>query len=207
METIEEQPLPATGVMSPFDLGAWTGKTQAFGLIANRSLGALAESLKQIRDTHSFETLYLNWEEFCEQHAGLSRSYADKLIQRLDEFGVNYFKLSRIARISPESYRALAPSISDDGIEIDGETIALVPENAPRIRQAVRRLQDQLLEARKPIEPPSIISLQSRLDACLKEMNVMTGFPPSRELHPALRDLVEYCQHKLKAIAASIPKF
>jgi hypothetical protein len=205
MEIVEEQTV--LGVMSPFELGEWAGKTQAFGLIANRSLAALAESLKQIRESRSFETLYLSWEEFCEQHAGISRSYADKLIQRLEEFGVNYFKLAQIARISPESYRALGPAVSDEGIEVDGEIIPFVPENATRIRQVVRRLQDQLIEARKPVEPPSIISLQSRLDACFREMNMMTGFRPSRELHPALAGLVVYCQDKLKSIAKQIPTF
>ena len=158
-------------------------------------------------DTRSFETLNVNWEEFCEQHAGISRSYADKLIQRLEEFGVNYFKLAQIARISPESYRALAPAISDEGIEIGGEVIALVPENAPRIRQAVRSLQEDLVHARKPVEPPSIISLQSRLDACFTEMAMLGRLPPSRELHPALLGLVRYCEHKLKGIAKQIPQF
>jgi len=71
----------------------------------------------------------------------------------------------------------------------------------------LRRLQEQLSDARKPVEPPSIVELQSRLDACLKEMSVMSAFPPSRALHPALRGLCHYCQDKLKSIAARIPEF
>ena len=84
-------------------------QTEAFGLIANRSLGAQADSLKQIRDTRSFETSSPNWEQFCERKAGISRSYAAKLIQRLEEFGVNYFKRSEIAHVSSDSYCALVP--------------------------------------------------------------------------------------------------
>lgn len=203
---ILEESSPQPEVMSPFDLGALAGKTQAFGIIANRSMVAQAQSLKLIRDSRSFESLGLSWEQFCEQHAGISRSYADKLIQRLEEFGEAFFKLAQIARISPEFYRVIAPAVSEDGIEIDGETLALVPENAPRIRQAIRHLQDQLATARKP-PIPSIVELQSRLDACLKEMSVMSAFAPSRELHPALRGLVVYCQDKLKSIAHRIPTF
>jgi len=193
--------------MSPFDLGALAGKTQAFGIIANRGMVAQAQSLKLIRDSRSFETLGLTWEQFCEIHAGISRSYADKLIQRLEEFGEAFFKLAQVARVSPEFYRVLAPAISEEGIEIDGEVLALVPENAPRIRLALRRLQDALSDARKPMKPPSIVELQSRLDACLKEMSVMSAFPPSQALHPPLRGLVVYCQNKLKSIAARIPEF
>jgi len=192
---------------SPFDLGALIGRGQAFGLIANRAVAAQVETLKQIHDSRSFETLGLSWDDFCERHAGISGSHAYRLLQRLDEFGVSYFKLAQIARISPELYRAIAPAVSDDGIEIDGEVVAIVPENGLRIRQAVRRLQEQLAIARKPVTPPSIVELMSRLDVCLQEMSVMSAFPPSRELHPSLRGLVVYCQNKLKTIADRIPTF
>jgi hypothetical protein len=200
-----EAPLPEA--MSPFDLGALTGKTQAFGIIANRTLVVQAQSLKAIRESRSFETLGLNWDQFCESHAGISRSYADKLIHRLEEFGEAFFKLAQVARVSPEFYRVIAPAISDDGIEIDGETLAFVPENAPRIRQAIRSLQERLSDAQKPAEPPSIVNLQTRLDACFNEMSILSGYPPSRTYHPPLRSLVVYCQNKLQRIADRIPEF
>jgi hypothetical protein len=191
---------------SPFDLGALVGRGQAFGLIASHALADQAAILKQVHDSRSFESLGLSWNEFCERHAGVSPSYAFKLIQRLNEFGVEYFKLARIVRISTEDYRLLAPAVSDDGIEIDGEVVPLLPENAPRIRQAVRNLREQLRAARKPPVPPNIVQLQMRLDACFREMNVMTGYGPNHESHPALRGLVCYSIDKLKHIGSAIPR-
>ena len=207
LRTEPPQPEALPAPMSLFDLGAWAGKTQAFGIIANRGMVAQAQSLKDIRESRSFETLGLTWEQFCESHAGISRSYADKLIQRLEEFGEAFFKLTQIARVSPDFYRVIAPAITDDGIEIDGEILAFVPENAPRIRQAIRRLQERLNDAQKPVDPPSIIDLQKRLDTCFNEMYIMSGYPAKHSGHPALRGLVVYCQNKLQAIAKRLPEF
>jgi hypothetical protein len=213
VEIIQDHELPQAApqeppreAMSPFELGASIGRSQAFGLIANRASAAQAEILKQVHDTRSFESLGLSWNEFCERHAGISGSYGYKIVQRLNEFGEAFFKLTQIVRISPEFYRALAPAISDEGIEIDGQAVAIVPENALVIRQAVRRLQEALTEARQA-PPFSIIDLQKRLDACLNEMAIMAGYPGKRDYHPSLLHLVVYCQNKLKRIENTIPKF
>src|SRR5579871_1540557 len=91
----EPAPTPAT----PVDVGAWIGKTQAFGLIANRCSAAEAECLQHLRETRAYESLNLSWEQFCLQHVGVSRSWADDLISRLQEFGPGYFQLSRITAV------------------------------------------------------------------------------------------------------------
>ncbi len=52
-------------------------------------------------------------DEFCKDHAGITRVYADKLIKQLEEFGPNYFHLSQLVRISPEAYRLIAPAVGD----------------------------------------------------------------------------------------------
>jgi len=78
------------------------GRQQAFAVIANKCSAAQALCLKQVRETRLYEKLDLTWDEFCKEYAGIGRAYADRLIQQHEEFGEAYFRLSEIARISPE---------------------------------------------------------------------------------------------------------
>jgi len=158
------------------DAGAWVGRQQAFAVIANKCSAAQALCLKQVRDSQLFEKLGLRWEEFCKEYAGISRVHADRLIQQHEEFGDAYFRLSEIARISPETYRQIAGQVSDDGLEFDGRKLALTPENAPKIRAAIQTLRSQLKQARDANQPtaPGITQLQIRLDALIEEISRMT---------------------------------
>jgi hypothetical protein len=158
------------------DAGAWVGRQQAFAMIANGCSAAQALCLKQVRETRLFEKLELTWEEFCKEFAGISRAQADRLIQQHEEFGDAYFRLSEIARISPETYRQIASQVSDDGIEFDGGKLALIPENAPKIRAAVQTLRAQLKQVREAGQPasPGIAQLVIRLDALLEEVSTMS---------------------------------
>jgi hypothetical protein len=179
------------------------GKVQALGLIGNRCSVSEAESLKRIRETRSYESLGLTWEEFCSQHAGISRSYADKLIQRLDEFGADYFRLSAVAHLSAESYRLLAPAVTEQGVEIDGELVAITLENAPRIRQAVHAIREDLRRARES-PPVSVSELQMRLDSCFRDVSALASFHSDLETVSALRGLIAYGIDKLKRLSGSI---
>lgn len=199
MDTIEEQPQPPAAV-SPVELGTRIGQAQAFGLIARRCSAAGAECLKRIKDDRSYESLGLTWDQFCSQHAGISRSYADKLIQRLNEFGEPYFQLSGLAQISPDAYRRLAPAVTEQGIEVDGETIPLTPENAPRIRHAIQTLRADLRRAQQSAPNSSITELRVRLDGCFEQMSRLAG-DPDAGTQAALRGLVAYSLNKLKHLA------
>jgi hypothetical protein len=209
METIEEHAPPEEhqpvepDPFSAFELGAWVGKVQAFGLIGNRCSASEAESLKRIRETRSYENLGLTWEEFCTRHAAISRSYADKLIRRLDEFGADYFRLAAIAGLSAESYRLLAPAVTEQGVEIDGALVAITPENAPRIRQAVEAIRKDLRRARQS-PPVSISELQMRLDSCFRDASALASFHSDLETVSALRGLIAYSVDKLKRLSGSI---
>jgi hypothetical protein len=55
---------------------------------------------------------------------------------------------------------ALVPALSEQGMEIDGKIVALVPAF---VRPCAASKED-LIAARKPVEPHSIISLERRLD-------------------------------------------
>ena len=120
------------------DLGAWIGRQQAFAVLANKCSAAQALALKQMKDSATHLQLGLTWVEFCPRHLGISSRQANRIIAQYEEFGEAYFRLSTLARITAEDYRALSPSIDEDSLEIDGERVPIAPENAFRIRAFVR---------------------------------------------------------------------
>jgi hypothetical protein len=188
------------------DAGAWVGRQQAFAVIANKCSAAQALCLKQVRETRLYEKLELTWEEFCKEYAGISRAYADKLIQQHEEFGEAYFRLSEIARISPETYRKIASQVSDEGLEFDGRILALTPENAPKIRAAIQTLRAQLQEAHDANQPtsPGITQLVIRLDALLEEVATMSRRLLDAGERAGLQGLVAYAVTKWTRLARAV---
>jgi hypothetical protein len=191
--------------LSPIELGAWIGKGQAFGLMRNRCSAEQAACLKQIRDRSLYQSLGLTWENFCRDHLGISRSFADKLIQRFDEFGAEYFRLSEIMRISPETYRAIEPAISDQHIEIDGERLAIAPENGPRIRKGVAALRHELARAQQ-LRPTctSITDLQIRFDGFIALVGRMSEGHVDECTRASLKGLVNYSMNRLTRLAREL---
>jgi hypothetical protein len=188
------------------DAGAWVGRQQAFAVIASKCSAAQALCLKQVRETRVFEKLELTWEEFCKEYAGIGRAYADRLIQQLEEFGEAYFRLSEIARISPETYRQIAGHVSGEVLDIDGRQLALTEENAPQIRAAIQALRAQLKRARDANQPtaPSITQLQIRLDALVEEISMMARRLLDAGDRAALRGLVAYAVNKWTHLARTV---
>jgi hypothetical protein len=204
-ETIEDQ----------FETGQWLGRRQAFALIANGCSAADAQCLKAIKDNAGYKSLGLTWELFCEQRAGMSRASADRIIDRLEEFGEAYFQLSRIMRISPERYRMVEGAVADQTIEFQGEKIPITRENSVRIAAAVDALQranehawSELLRLGTPLdskapvlENPRILSLHSRMDLWLKQAGAIAHSdlePVEREL---LLDIIDSAGMGLKELA------
>jgi hypothetical protein len=192
------------------ELGARIGRGQAFGLIAAKSLAAQAQCLLEIRDAGTYKLLDLTWDEFCPQCVGLSRPRVDQLIHNLEEFGANYFQLSEIVKISPETYRRIAPQVQDGVIEIEGETVAITPENAPRIRKEIQKVRNELQEAHNRFEAsvrPNICALQIRLDSCFADMRRMIDHLPMYiDSAPALRGLCVYSIDHLTRIQAHLAR-
>jgi hypothetical protein len=186
-----------------FDLGALIGRGQVFSLLANHCSAAQAECLAQIREGGLYKTLNLTWDEFCTEHAGLSRAHADHIIRRLKEFGAAYFRLSEIVRISPQSYRMIEGAVKAEAIEVGGESIPITPENAPRIRQAISALRAELRQAQTaPVRSSlGITHLQARLDACFEEMSSLAGRRLDVGERAALTGLINYSLNKLRRLA------
>lgn len=126
------------------DLGVVLGQTHAFGVVAGRCSAAQAEGLRHLRDERLYKCCAVRWDEFCPKFLKISRTEADRTIQLLEEFGPAYFDLSQLTRISPETYRAIAPAVKDGALHVNGEAIPLVPENSRKVSAAVAELRRSL---------------------------------------------------------------
>jgi hypothetical protein len=184
------------------DLGSWLGLQQAFTIVAGSCSAARAQCLKQVRDSKMLDELGLTWEEFCKEHAGISRQHADSLIRQHAEFGDAYFRLSEIARVSARTYRKIAPHVDGETIEIDGEKLALTPANATRIRAAIQALcnRPRPAAAAAPRPPADLVELQIRVDALAEDISKSIralNSDGSRDGHHAL---VAYAANKFRAL-------
>ena len=180
------------------NLGAWLGRHQAFGLIANRCSAADAECLKAIRDGGEYKQLGLTWEQFCTKHAGVSRVHAERQIHYLEEFGGNFFRFTEVMPISPGTYRLIAGAVSDQGLECDGERIPLVRENRAKVAAAVTAIR---AKAESRMGSRSIAAARKRLDALLADAHVVAG-QPSRRVE--LIGLLEEGSESLRRLAAAL---
>jgi len=184
------------------DLGYWSGLQQAFAIVTGSCSAARAQCLKQVRDSKMLDDLNLTWDEFCQDHAGMSRQHADALIRQHAEFGDAYFRLSEIARVSPRTYRRIADAVEGDSIELDGEKIALTPANAGRVRAAVQELSHRALPAAAGLRPPAdLVELRIRaaaladdIDKAIRALNPLE----SRDPH---RSLITYAANRFRALA------
>ena len=132
------------------NLGTNLGRHQAFGMVANRCTAADAECLRSIRQSGHYKRLGLTWQQFCSGRAGISRAYADRLIRQLEEFGANYFRLAEVMEISPNTYRLIASSVTDAGIEIGGETVPIRPDSREKIGVVVESARRRAKAAPEP---------------------------------------------------------
>ncbi len=192
---------------APLDIATWTGRTQAFGMVARQCSAAQAECLRQIHASGAYTAVSPNWDDFCRDHAGMSRPKVDSLIRSLDEFGSDFFRFSEIVRVSPETYRQLAPSIADSALEFEGESIPITPENAPRIRHAVQQLRASLKQSRQRESARlSITVLMAGFDSLFRDMTRLIDDIPTRASTTELHSLVRYCINHLNRIDRAIPK-
>ena len=154
------------------EAGALTGRQQAFAMIASHCTYAQAVCLREIHQTRAYEHYGVSWEDFCSQHAGISRATAERIIQRLGEFGEAWFRLSAIARISPDAFRQIADRVTAETIDLDGEQIPLTSANAPKIRAGIQRLRDECRRLATLYNAPTdLIKYTVRLDEVIEAVS------------------------------------
>lgn len=184
--------------------GAWVGRQQAFAVIASKCSAAQAAALKEIKQSRAYEPLGLTWQEFCPEYVGMTRERADALIRQFDEFGEAYFRLSQIARISPETYRQVAPKVEGETVSTDGQEIELTLPNSARIRAAIKKLRDERNQARRTADirdPIGLVNLRNRQNAVIEEARRLSyHFHPDAD-RKELLDLATYAIDKWKKLS------
>ena len=134
------------------DLGRLLGQRRAFAAVGGRCSAAHAQLLRRIRDDKLYRAVAPSWRRFCGTHLAITCRHADRLIALLNRFGPTYFEISQLVGLSPRQYLAIQPVLHEHSVLVNGEAISLIPENAPKVLEAVGQL---LRETRrtKPREP------------------------------------------------------
>jgi len=152
------------------DLGVVLGQTHAFGVVAGRCSAAQALGLKRLREEKLYLRCSLTWGDFCRDHLKISKTEANRTIHLFDEFGPDYFDLSQLTRISPETYRALAPAVKDGALHFNGEAIPLLPENSRKVSAAVAELRQSIQYLGRHMRiSERIVALDKRCTAIIEE--------------------------------------
>jgi hypothetical protein len=158
--TTEVLPPPAQQARRFVGLGTHIGEHLALGFVAHRCSAADAEILKRIRDSGEFKLLGYKWAQFCKEELHITCRHADQMIHNLEVFGPNFFRLGDLIQVSPQTYRLIAGSISEEGLEIDGEKVPLNRENRDKIAAAVQARRKQ---AQADVAPPDISAAERKL--------------------------------------------
>ncbi|HEY1337507.1 MAG TPA: hypothetical protein VGF59_08350 [Bryobacteraceae bacterium] len=159
-----------------FDLGVWLGRREAYGSIAEACSAAEIGCLREMREQRLYASHARNWEEFCLNHLRTPRRTVDLNIAHLEEFGDQFFDLAKLTRISPDTFRAIRQHVSDEGIEVDGKVVALIPEKAAEVNAAVKEL-------RKRVKTPPF---EAAMKQCESTVTALGKLPFSLEVDQKL---------------------
>ena len=157
-----KQPLATTGPAA-LEFGRMLGRREAFALVAGRCSAADVECLRRIRDEKLYRGLARNWDVFCTAHLGTSRRNIERSIGYLEEFGPQYFTVAQMTHIGAGEYRAIAAHVTEEGVRLDGDVIALLPENSDRVAAAVGELRRR---GGKPPATPEAPSFGAVMKSC-----------------------------------------
>jgi hypothetical protein len=145
---------------SALDLGRLLGQRRAFAAVAGRCSAAHAQLLRRIHDEKLYLPVAPSWEAFCGRYLAVSRRHADRLIGLLNRFGSIYFELSLLVGITPKEYLVIEPAVQDNALIVNGEAISLIPENAPRILEAVSQVLHKPARPRRAAAPPETVRMR-----------------------------------------------
>lgn len=168
------EPLPVGADLTDMELGKWVGRREAFGLMAGHCSAADVESLRRIKEGKLYEK-HCTWEEFCSRHLRMARRTVDRDIAYLKRFGTAFFTMRQLAHISLREYAQIAGHISDAGVRLDGEVIALLPENGEQLAGALKTLLERTGSAAPALPPPAFDSVLQRFRAATQGLRSFEG--------------------------------
>jgi hypothetical protein len=192
-----EIPAESAGLLT---LGVALGENVAFGVVSGRTAAAQAACLQRVREEKLFQVLEPTWEQFCPKYLRISRAEADRTIRLWEEFGSDYFEMAQLTRISPETYRAIAPAVKDGALHVDGEAIELNAENSRRVAAVVSRLR-RAIPGRTVSQNP-IEDLRRRSIALVQEFEAIARKERDGENWPHLTATLQLLRSELTRIAA-----
>jgi hypothetical protein len=143
-----------------------------------------------------------DWDEFCSKHLHTTKETANRLIRYLDEFGPAYFEVAQFTRISPATYRAIAPSIRDQSLHHNGEAIALIPENAEKVAAAVAELRKTAAPPPAPAPEDPIVKLEKRCAEVVEEME--TAVSTLRDRREQVRAALGFLRRRLERVELTL---
>ena len=97
-------------------------------------------------------------------------------------------------------------TVQGEAIEVGGESIAITPENAPRIRQAIGALRAELrkAQAEQVRSNLGIVELQARLDACFEDLSALSLRLQDVGERAAFQGLLRYTFNKIRRVARQV---
>jgi hypothetical protein len=196
---------PSTTIDEAFDVGTWVGRRQAFALVAGRCSAADAEILFEIREKKLFRTIEHTWEEFCVKRLGMTRGYVDRVIRQYNDLGPNFSKLACFTRIKPAEYRLIAGAVTEEGLAYGGEVIALEPENAPKLAEAVEALRRDGVCQTNPSDPAerAFAKAGKAMKSAIAEFERLQAMKLDDSGRRKLRSALETCRNQLDLIHMS----
>ena len=188
----------SASVADNFELGLVLGSRRAFASVAGRCSAADAECLRRVREKKLYLSRAATWEEFCPKYLGLSKGHANRIIRYLEEFGPDYFVMAQLTQVTPEQFRAIAPAVRANNIHVNGEAIALLPENSDRIAAAVTELRQTAPETTDITAVARMAEFGRRFDRLTTQFAEFSRSPMSlaerSQLNSVLREAVRDLQ-------------
>ncbi len=191
--------VPQEADANAVDLGRWLGRREAFGLIAGRCSAAEMESLRRIRDEKLYQPVARNWNDFCTRHLRISRRSVERAIGFLQEFGPAFFHITQLTHISPKDYRTIARHVTAEGVNADGNVVALLPENSEKLSAAITGLLERIEPKQRGPRPVSFDAAMKRCQA-IREM--LEDIPAPLDLRQKVELASAVCE--IRQAAASL---
>ena len=183
------EPTPVETDPQGVELGRWLGRREAFGLIAGRCSAAEMESLRRIRDGRLYQKLNPTWEEFCTKQLHVPCRTIERELAHLRRFGPAFFTLRQLARISVREYAQIAQRISEDGVRLDDEVVALIPENSEQLSNALKTLLERTESAAPALAPPAFDGVLQSFRAATRKLRSFDGDLDRTQLGALAREI------------------
>ena len=200
---MEQQAIELSAEMADMlDLGDVLGQHRTLAAVAGRCSAAQAATLCRLREEKLYKRCTPSWDDFCTNHLKMCRPEVDRTIRLWQEFGPAYFELSQLTRISPETYRAIAPMVKDGALHHNGEVIPVTAENARRVASTVADLRRALpAPARSACTPEDrVAALDHRCTEIAAEFRELAAMDRSGVLWRKFESVVSRWQRELHRI-------